>query len=132
MFARLSAYVAVVAAIAVWPAASQTPDKAGPEAKEDRTVVVISAKAVLKAKPSAEAEVVLQASKNTEFKVTGSTEGWVKVAIKGGGEGWLAEPEVGLKINRSGRICVEVSLEKALDHGALERGVPWNRFIFRR
>jgi hypothetical protein len=123
---RLSACVAVLAAMAVLPAASQTPGKAGPtepssiEAKQDRTVVVIRAKSALKAKPSAEAELVLQASRDEEFKVTGSTEGWVKVAIKGGGEGWLPETEVGLKIDRAGRVCVEVSLEKALDLGALD------------
>lgn len=123
---RLSAYVAVLATMTVWPAASQTPGRAGPaeqsrvEAKQDRTVVVINAKAVLKAKPSAEAEVVLEAARDTEFKVTGSTEGWVKVAIKGGGEGWLPEGEVGLKIDRGGRVCVEVGLEKALDLGALD------------
>jgi hypothetical protein len=110
---RLSAYVAILAATAVRPAASQTNEE------QDRTAVVISAKTVLKAKPSAEAEVVLQAGRDTDFKVTGSTEGWVKVAIKGGGEGWLPEAEVGLKIKRGGKVCVEVSLEKALDLGAL-------------
>lgn len=125
-FAHLPAYVALVAASVVWPAASQTPGKASPakqssaDAKEDRTVVVIRTKTAIKAKPSAEAEIVLQATRDTEFKVTGSTEGWIKVAIKGGGEGWLPEAEVGLKINRAGRPCVEVSLEKGLDLGALD------------
>lgn len=119
--ACLSAYVAVVGALAVLPAVSQTPGKAGPSA-DDRTVVVISAGATLRAKPSVEAGVVLEVHRNAELKLTGSTEGWVKVAIGGGEEGWLPETEVGLKINRAGRICVEVSLEKALDRGALEGG----------
>ena len=126
ILARLSGHVAVMAAMAVWPAAAQSSAMAGPaqqtniEAKEERTAIVIASKAVLQAKPSAEAEVVLPVSRDTQFKVTGSTEGWVKVALKGGGEGWLPEAEVGLKIDHAGRACVEVSLDRALDLGAVD------------
>jgi hypothetical protein len=113
--------VVVLMAVAVPPATSQTPDRTVPRKGDSvRSVVVIKTKAVLKAKPSAEAEVVLEATRDTEFKVIGSTEGWLKVSLKGGGEGWLPEAEVGVKVNRAGRVCVEVSLEKALQLGALD------------
>jgi hypothetical protein len=120
---RISAYIVLVAALTANAAMSHPGQDAQGETgttKEDHAAVVISEKVVLKAKPSAEAAIVLRADRGTEFKVTGSTEGWLKVALKSGGEAWLPETEVGLKVNRSGRVCVEVSLGKALDVGALE------------
>ena len=124
-FNSVTTHLAACAAmllLAVCPAHSQTPSQTGPgvTATQEPIVVILRTNAQVKSTPSVEAEVVASVSRDTEFKVTGSTEGWVKVGIKGGGEGWLPEAEVGFKINRGGRPCVEVSLEKALDLGALD------------
>jgi len=95
------------------------------EKSEKSIAVVLKANASVKAKPSAEAEVTYAATRGAEFSVTGSTEGWVKVALKtkregeSETEGWLPEAEVGLKVDHHGKVCVEVSLEKAFELGAL-------------
>ncbi len=46
----------------------------------------------------------------------------MKVALSGGGEGWLPRAEVGLKVSRGGRVCVELGLKEALTLGAIEGG----------
>jgi hypothetical protein len=86
------------------------------------TVVVAAKRSLVRGSPSLEAKVVVPAAVGTEFEVVGSSAGWVKVALATGGEGWLPKGEVALKVNRDGKVCLEMGLEEALKLGSLQGG----------
>jgi Bacterial SH3 domain len=87
------------------------------------TVVVVAAKtSLVRARPSLEAAVVRSSARGAEFKLTASSEGWVKISLAGGGKGWLPKEEIGIKVNHHGHVCVEMSLAKGLELGAIDGG----------
>jgi hypothetical protein len=90
------------------------------------TVVIAAKTSLIRVEPAVEAKVLLSSERGTEFAVTGSTKGWIKVSISGGGAGWLPDAEVGLKVTRSGRVCVEMALKDALTVGAIDGAFEGN------
>lgn len=83
-------------------------------------VMVVAEQSLLRTEASVEAKVVSRVARGAEFAITGSSRGWVKVSLEGGGEGWLPEAELGVKVNRSGRVCIEMGLKDAIELGGIE------------
>lgn len=81
--------------------------------------IIIAAEAPLFSSPEVGASVTATLPRGTEIEIKSSTGDLLEVSLSTGQHGWTPAGKVGLKVDRDGRVCVQVGFEQALDEGLI-------------
>lgn len=81
--------------------------------------IVVAAEAPLYSAPEFGASVTATLPRGMEIEIKSSTGDLLEVSLSTGQRGWIPAGKVGLKIERNGRVCVQMGLEQALDEGVI-------------